>query len=450
MFDRKPQNIAIICGAIESNLVALDCDTPKTFIETKTQLGEAGIQTWIVKRNKNGTTHDGGGSFILRTPTPVASKKHGDIDIIGAGGYFMAPPSAHPGGGLYYSNNEPIARLPDLDALGWLNLKPAQTDRPKQQKLSGKAWRLLNGDAKTIGAYQSRSEAEIALCESLARAGRNFNEVLRLFRAYPGPGKFREKDMDPLEGRRYLYMTWCNGLDWINTTENKATILAKQLKSWALGHAWRGRGASSDRAVYLAHCNIVLRCGKQPHGAGLRELGEMAGVHWATAGRATTRLIKAGLLELITESTPSLPNIYALTVPSEQEEKIRAYCYTPSHGGVMECSSMHTISHDIFRWAGLNKSGAEVWQALQGSELTIRELAAMTGRHRTTVKRKLLTMVDLGLVENVGDDWCIVDGADLSAAAGRLGTKGAGQAQRIKHIRDRRLHRRVLDRGRYY
>ena len=109
-------------------------------------------------------------------------------------------------------------------------------------------------------------------------------------------------------------------------------------------------------------------------------------------------------------------------------------------------------SHDAFRWAGLNKSGAEVLGSLVAhSPLHISEIVALTGRSVTTVRRKLLGddgkpgLLQLGLAEPLGDGyWCAADNPDLDRAARELGTDGDGERQRKKHIRDRRFHKLVL------
>ncbi|MBU1746742.1 MAG: helix-turn-helix domain-containing protein, partial [Chloroflexi bacterium] len=206
------------------------------------------------------------------------------------------------------------------------------------------------------------------------------------------------------------------------------------------------RGGSSARAVYLAHLAIVTRCGKDPHGASARELGELAGVSWQTAANANQRLVDLDLLELTQPATPSLAHVWRLLTPPDLAAG--AYLDTPSPGTVMECQGMH--AHDAFRWAGLNKSGAEVLAALSaGAAVAATDITAQTGRHRTTVQRKLMAMAQLGLVEPVGDGWWrVVPGVDLDRAATELGTAGAGDRQRSQHQRDRRAHRLLLTRTR--
>ena len=74
------------------------------------------------------------------------------------------------------------------------------------------------------------------------------------------------------------------------------------------------------------------------------------------------------------------------------------------------------------------------------------ELALITGRHRTTIRRKLETMFRMGMVEPLGDGfWRALADVDLDAVAEELGTAGLGAAQREKHERERVSHRRAVE-----
>lgn len=65
LFNGEPQNIAVICGAASGNLLDLDADTPDVYAENLARLAGLGITTWTVRREPNGTPHDGGGAFIV-------------------------------------------------------------------------------------------------------------------------------------------------------------------------------------------------------------------------------------------------------------------------------------------------------------------------------------------------------------------------------------------------
>ena len=83
---------------------------------------------------------------------------------------------------------------------------------------------------------------------------------------------------------------------------------------------------------------------------------------------------------------------------------------------------------------------------LDNGKVTEKQLREATGRHRTTVKRKLGIMFRLCMVEPLGDGhWRPLPDVDLDEVAEELGTAGLGAAQREKHERDRALHRRALE-----
>lgn len=462
LFSTNNTNIAIVCGRSSDNLLVLDCDSPTTFEDTGHRLGGLGIHTPIVRRPPNGTPHDGGGSFWLRTPVPVATRHLADLEMRGQAAYAMAPDSEHPGGGRYYFENPgaDIHRLPTLDALDWLTLIPASTTHRKIPRL---AWRLFQGDKPTLDRYQTRSEAEAAACASLARAGFAFADVLRLFQTYSGTGKFAGLYAEnPKNGRRYLELTWNSAVTWIQQHENEHNSLARRLRTWALSRPWPGCGGSSERAVYLAHLDIVHHCGQQPHDASARRLAELAGVGRQTAAKANRRLQNAGLLEIDSSGTALLSHRWRLVEPAHTDAELRITNRpkwdTSSHREGTMCPTLadSDTSHDAYRWAcgGLCKSGGEVLGVLlrAGGPVHQEVIAESTGRGLRTVRRKLRQLSGLGLAEPAAELgrgwWTALPAPDLDAVAAELGTAGRGAAQRRAHYQQRRYQRAVLRRHR--
>jgi len=458
LFNGHPQNIAGVMGPPSLGAFALDCDTPTAFTDTGHRLVGLGIETRTIRRPMNGSDHDGGGTYLFRAPTAVRTAGRGDLEVRGKGAYILLPSSLHPSGGVYYDNAVTIFELPDLRALDWLELEPA----PDTPNLPKSALVLLAGDQEAIARYASRSEAEHAICCALANAGFTFHQALNLFTSWTGPGKFREmNDKDRDAARRYLSLTWHNAESFVTSHPSEHKTLAQDLVTWALSRPWPGRTGSTDRAVYLAHLEIVQRCASQPHGASVRELGELAGVHWQTAARANHRLVNASLLELVELATVSRPHRWRLIDPDVPSR------YTPSQSvPTRECSSMaHSDGHDLGRWQGLNKASLEVVRALMTCDdwtAMVTELADLTGRGRRTIYRKLKGsprdngdvspgLFHLGLVEPVGrGTWRLVPeytDTMLDDAAEYLGVAGLGDRQRHRHRQDRTGHRIELERG---
>lgn len=436
------QNIAAITGPPSRNLLALDHDSRPSFADSTARLTGMGITTLVIRREANGSPHDGGGTILLRTPCEVASTKRGDIDVLAGGkNHYFVCYGAHPSGDLYYdATPPPIYEVADLTALAWLQLEPVPP-RQDNKRLPRLAWRILDADTETLQRYHSRSEAEYALLCSLARSGLVFGDALALLQSHPGAGKFAE--MDNRNGLRWLSQAWDSASEWVLSHDNDAGKLAQSLRQWALARPWRGRGASSERCVFIAHCDIVAGCGQDPHGASVRQLAELTGMIWRTVARANRRLVDTGLLELVTPATAALSHVWQLLPPDDFEAAIMSHYMPPS---VVKWDIM--ADHDAFRRSGgLGKSGAEVLAALLNADsgMTARELADTTGRGVRTVRRKLGRMLPLGLVHPQGDGyWQAVADPNLDRVAIELGTAGAGSRQRGEHADERERHRRKL------
>lgn len=98
------------------------------------------IQTTTVQTPTGGLHYYFRGDKFL--PKSSTSKLAPQIDIKGAGGYVLAPPSVHPNGGIYdVVNPHPIAEAPQ-----WLKILIGNNKSQEQRKLSSDEWgKLLSG-----------------------------------------------------------------------------------------------------------------------------------------------------------------------------------------------------------------------------------------------------------------------------------------------------------------
>jgi len=330
-------NLAIICGKASDNLFVPEIDNASAFADFGRLLNGLGIDTWTMQRDHfvDGDPHAGGGHYYLKAPVPVKGCLVKGIDVRGQGQVVIAPPSIHPTGALYRFPNRPpiIFRLPALTTIPMLQLEPAvgQNNGPRISRL---AWRLLKGDPETLKRYDTRSPADFALMASLIRTGCSYDQILKLMSTYPGSGRFGEMNRDnPDEAKYYFNLTFKNALNFVTTHTNAATRTAQTLLGWAGSRPWPGRTGSTDKAVFVAHLRIVLRCGQDPHGASVRELGELAGVSWKTAANANWRLVGSGLLAMATEGTPSLSTRWKLIPPPGVNVSQVSSIHTPSRSG---------------------------------------------------------------------------------------------------------------------
>lgn len=447
MFGSTPHNVALVAGRASDNLIVLDCDNKQAYDDFHYRLAEMGIRTWNVQRDPNGSPHDGGGHIYLRSPVAVKSRRlAAGVEVKAQRSYVLAPLSLHPEGTLYrtaHGDHRQIFALPRLDAVPGLTLYEAEPIIPKSRL----AKRLLRGLVE-VGPgkrYATRSEADAALILSLINTGHTQAHIQTLFNKYPTSGKYHELMVDkPGLAEHYLTTTWENALEYARNNQSEARNLALALVEWVDERPWPGRTGATDRAVYLAHLEIVKRCGKNPYAASCRDLAEIAGVSAPTAGTATSRLLDQSLLKVHEEATIRFSTRYRLLEPTGSDLPLTL----PHKGYMRECKGKITAGLDCFRfYCGLGKTSAQLYTILaQRGRLSEAELREVTGRSRGTVRRRLCDMAELGLVSQWLDgSWGLDDLGDLEMAAWALGTAGRADQQRRKHSQQRELRRRVLD-----
>jgi hypothetical protein len=156
-------------------------------------------------------------------------------------------------------------------------------------------------------------------------------------------------------------------------------------------------------------------------------------------------LCEKGLLVLIRPSVWKFAAEYQL-----HADCAKLYTYYPP-----QCKEVITYAHhDVFRYCGLGKSGAQIWIALrENGASSVSELVRITGRHRTTIARRLKQMsriVDqitgeiVSMVEFDGITWHAID-VNLDEVAWILGTAGMGRKQREKHRKQQIEYKDYLD-----
>ena len=201
-------NVAIACGSV-SEIVVVDSD------------GEAGVAelerrgypaTWTA-RSGSGWLH----AYLRYPGHRVGNRKLPGIgDLRADGGYVVAPPSRHRSGGRY----EWLAGLSPWEvglapAPAWVPLEePQETPRitpptymgppPELSRLSQRMQELIRHGNR--GEYESRSEADFAVCIAMVGAGYGVSEVWATMTDPTNAisEKFLEKGR---QGERYLQLT---------------------------------------------------------------------------------------------------------------------------------------------------------------------------------------------------------------------------------------------------
>ncbi len=371
----------------------------------------------------------------------------------GPGAYVVAPPSIVLGNTyqllegdfkllpiVKFSDLHPILNIGSIPTVHNLDVVP-QGVPEIGPRISENAMDLLQG--KGVRKFKSRSEAEQALLLSLINSGHSYEGIEDLFLKHTAFGKFRELyDQDPDNAYRWLRLSYEKALEYGRSHESPERRMAKEAIAWAQSRPWPGRTGLSDRAVFIAHAEISANSGKRVFSASSRELGERAGCSAMTASKATKRLMRDGWIERVGKAIKGIgPYRYRL---GEGVHK-----FTLPHSiDIRECKGLH--SHDVFRWGGLNKSAAEVWQELLKEPRTEEELASLTGRHISTIKRVLEKMANITdpatgelhpMVRFVGGKWHALP-VDLDEIARYVGTAGKGVEQKEQHKYDRQRYQR--------
>lgn len=423
-------NIAAVCGQASGNLAIIDAETKPAFLEQLRRCERAGVsETWITETYR-------GGHILTRLPVPVKPKSfRGDgFEVRAQGQYALLPPSIHPSGVMYRFLNRPasIIQLPSLEVLDWLKLEPAPI---LNKPLPRKARQILEG--RIYDRYDTRSEAEMAVVTTLFNGGFSFPETLAIFRSYL-PSKFAELDQNnPETATQWLRVCFDEARLWC-ASDSPARRYARELQARAEVSRWPGRSGSTDRAVFLAHTNLAHRSGQATFHASSRDLAEIAGVQRITATRATRRLRKAGLLELIESANFVYANRYRLP------EKTK-FAPLPHIGleGVGQVSSF--LLPDAFRQGGLGRAAFEVLRVLEMGPLRAKEIAAQTGRHIQTVRKALKKLRRFNLAEKARGRWAgkLLKDVNLDQLARDVGTMGARKRQKERHRADR-LRRSIV------
>jgi hypothetical protein len=156
----KWANVGVLAGRLSQNLFILDCDSPHEFERVGGELARRNISAWISKSGR-------GGHYWLRcVEGEIASAKLSDVlQVIGARGYIVAPPSVHPSGVIYeWARRE--GELPPLVSIDDLDFLPLSLAKARRGQLPQIARQVL-AEGK-LGDYASWSEAELSAAMSLA------------------------------------------------------------------------------------------------------------------------------------------------------------------------------------------------------------------------------------------------------------------------------------------
>ncbi len=241
----------------------------------------------------------------------------------GSGAYVVAPPSTV-GGNRYDLLSGSFRRLPTLavhDVLTLLGIPPIARELvtpPANNILAGippRTWQLLNGIG--LRRYPSRSEAEQAIVMSLIVAGFGLDAVIATFDMYPCAGRFREESAKSrVQAIAWLARGYDKAVLLMKNSEGAARHRARQAEEWAQSRRWAGRTGQQDKLVFVAHTRLAGRSRRLTYAASVRDLASVTALSPKTCARATKRLERMGLLELVSAGVSEWASTYRLVSQS--------------------------------------------------------------------------------------------------------------------------------------
>lgn len=220
--DAPSSNVAIVCGVV-SGIIVVDADG----VDGVAELERRDCPTTWMAHSGSGGLH----AYYLHPGYPIGNRKLAGIgDLKADGGYVVASPSLHVSGGRYkwlpgLSPWEtklaapPDWLLQDLEApkttspsatnskiVPQLHKPPVRESdvTPDLSRLSYKFQYLIRRG--NTGQYPSRSEADMAVCGALFKAGYSLEEIWSVITnpSYGISDKYYEKGG---QGRSYLNLT---------------------------------------------------------------------------------------------------------------------------------------------------------------------------------------------------------------------------------------------------
>lgn len=416
------------------------------------------------------TARGGHAYFFAHRPVRTAQYKRHGFEIRGAKSYVMAPPSVHPTGKQYAFNDvdQPVAVV---DSLPICDLDFDAIPADYMQPLPRLVQRILRNDAKTLGRYPTRSEIDAAVIMALTRSGRDLAQIMAILDGASYPSHYRNLP----EKRRYAWLLgvykkcqaaadrpeWAEAQDEI--TRFRAVVISLQPKEITTS-----RTGVTDKRVLLAHIGAAQAAGDAgDYHLSERDGSETAQVTGKTFALATNRLRFHGWVSKSTGNVATLAARYALKTDcanllhSVTGKTVVTECSKFDHfasksapddtpkraktGGDSGVFEYGRRNRDGERRGGLGRGPGETFAVLQraGLALTVNELVDMTGFTRQTVKRHLLRLSTVGLVD-VDGDLVSVGEFDTETAGAILGTLNIGEKRRDRHTRQRAAWRQFF------
>ena len=449
----KNYNIGVVCGFASGWLFVIDIDDKGVTKKCRSQINE------LMKLNPPVVETRRGCHIYFKCPDIVGRsfEKQEKIDFKKKG-HVVAPPSIIPYGQEYqgslfeYSFTD---RFGDIPKISWEDIpyKSKEVENidkefirtesgiliPKGERPHGiplNYYRILLGDK---WKYASRSDAEQALVVYLIRSGWAAGMIYDLFEKNAKEGtKYKDKGKDR---QTYLKHNYDNAFGYLASNRRRIDKHLDKVTQWAENNNnWKGRGASTDQAVFLAFLQIARRTGKVSDiSASCREIAEATGLDQRTASRVLDRIPFLKHFEN-NKIDDFKSTVWEFNIP---KRLLSNATKSPTPTQYLGDSKGILLRHDVFREKGIGKNGFRIlmtgldfkeWRSLS-------EIVDLTNINRRTIERKIPKMEAAGLIEIHGQLYNRlfrrIENADLDKAAEILGTAGTLKKQKEQHERER-------------
>ncbi|MFE8950433.1 helix-turn-helix domain-containing protein [Streptomyces sp. NPDC007856] len=344
---------------------------------------------------------------------------------------------------------------------------------------------LLEGDAE--GRYAGRSAGEagyrltMALAVACSQPGREwtFGQFWEALVLRPTAGGAWARSLRTRKGDRYaegkLSEMLAKARRFVGSSEpitcrTDAVVEVQRVRQAVEAASWWGSKGGVDEKNLTARLRLAERSGGLDHQVSVRQLAELMGCARSTVESSNARLREAGWLRLLgVGSGKNAGSRWLLRIPdgpANGDGAAPGQLPAARERGAGSVPGMHdcwrstrsldaVMAEDAFHHYAHGSSGARLLACLDpvdGAEVAV--LAAATGLHRTTVRRRLVKLAEDGFVEEADGRYYLarrlagsegagvqVEQEQLQQAAVRRGTQGLGERRRQRHRRERENYR---------
>lgn len=426
----------VLAVEVAEDVLAVDVDEADSSVPVATlaaRVRSHGIEPVIVESGTPGHLH-----LFARVPNPSLLRRlEREAKALGLDVRRWIRP---PGSRHRHSGHGRVIDPPTLDDA--LSRLERHRSHP-QGRRSETRWKNLLRDGSPRG---SRSEADMSIALGMANDGLTYEDFKNALLDPDNKGGERAREIaerDLHRAERYLRRAWDKAQTRMQqippiTDRAEAGAVIAQMRDAVRGSQWPGLAGSSNVKVLEYLVGVATRVLSLEIHVSHRQLGEGAGIARETAGKALQRLESAGWLKVVRSGSGTRGSLVRLRPPTSP-------CADSAEPD--ERHSMPTLilaAHDAFRHRGLGATSYQLYTILdEAGPLSSEALSERSGKHRSTVKRKLKELAATGLAIQLDDGSWRAVARDLDDVAEGLLVAGIGEQARRRHATERATYARA-------